>query len=198
MQSTGLLSIAAVLTLGACTGAGLQQPLALTSAELTQVKAQAQTEPGGRPFKMDMVIGSDLSEGTCDVEVPTGDPGNPTVLVQIPTFAPAWGTASHVGRVGQDIWHDYCSFALHGDLPAIDLGGHTEIRAANGDAIEGNWSGYLLLAGEQAGHFFNTAVITGGTGRFENASGELVIHGWNNLGPGPEPSWYKAEGTISY
>jgi len=198
MRSPALLSAAAMLALAACTETGPTQPLAPTAAALDVGGYQGtQVDPRGRPIRMDMTIGQDFSQGTCDLEVPTGDPENPTMLVQIPRLAPAWGTASHMGRVRQEIWHDDCGFALRDGLPIIEFGGHFQAWAADGAGNEGTWSGYMFLAGDQAGYFFNTAVITGGTRRFENASGDLVIRGWNNLGGGT-PGWYTAEGTIYY
>ncbi len=199
MRNTTVLAIPILLLAGACAEPGPTEPLAPADAVLDlAAQVAGKVEPHGRPMVIDAVMGQDLSAGTCDVPVPTGDPQNPTVLVQIPRLVPAWGTATHMGKISQQIWHDECSFALHDDLPVIELDGHFRVQAANGDTTEGTWSGYLLLAGPQSGHFFNTGWITGGTGRFENASGELAIQGWKNLGQGTEPSWYRAEGTIYY
>ena len=199
MRNTTVLAIPILLFAGACAEPGPTEPLAPADAVLDlAAQVAGQVEPHGRPMVIDAIMGEDFSAGTCDVTVPTGDPQNPTVLVQIARLVPAWGTATHMGKFSQEIWHDECSFALRDGLPVIEVGGDFRAQAANGDALVGTWSGYIVLVGPQAGHFFNTGLFTGGTGRFENASGEMAIQGWNNMGQGPDPSWYHAEGTIYY
>lgn len=199
MRNTTILAIPILLLAGACTEPGPTEPLAPPDAAMDIVaQAVAKVEPHSRPMFIDAIMAQDLSQGTCDVLVPTGDPQNPTVLVELSRLALAWGTATHLGKFSQQIWHDECAFAFRDGLPVIEVGGDFQAQAANGDELIGTWSGYHVLAGPQADHFFNTGWITGGTGRFENASGEMAIQGWHNMGQGPEPSWYHAEGTIYY
>lgn len=200
MRSTLLLALLGALALIGCKESGPAELLAPTGLEMARNGHGPSTAATPeRPFEMSGTIVADYSEGTCDVEVPTGDPDNPTMLVRAARLAPARGTASHMGRVTGEIWHEWCRFALReGVLPTIETGGPFEVSAANGDTMGGTWSGYAVLAGDQKGMFFLTGEVTGGTGRFDDATGEMDIWGWRNFEDPTAPRWFEAEGTIAY
>lgn len=127
------------------------------------------------------------------------------------------GTANPVGQPGQCIWTntesgtglavhlgaitwssaesvDFCSSA-----PDADVVGEFTLTAADGDQLFGS---YVTLAHPDfaAGviTFSGTWEITGGTGRFANATGEGTLSGNGSLAPPPSPVAATFEGTITY
>jgi len=99
------------------------------------------------------------AESTSVTVVPT----SPTVLMISIT---AVGQATHMGRIEIEQHH----FA-HLDTGLFD-GGAFVITAANGDTLDGSYSGYLTptsVPGEFAIH--GSLTFDGGTGRFADASG---------------------------
>ena len=73
---------------------------------------------------------------------------------------------------------------------------HT-FTAANGDLLYTTTTGYATLKPDFSGvNFFNTETITGGTGRFANASGTATRNGSTNFSDG-SGTWEIA-GTITY
>jgi hypothetical protein len=73
---------------------------------------------------------------------------------------------------------------------------HT-FTAANGDLLYTTTTGYAVLKPDLSGvNFFNTETITGGTGRFANASGSATRNGSSNFSDG-SGTWVIV-GTITY
>jgi len=112
----------------------------------------------GRPFRA-------TAESTSVTVVPT----SPTVLMISIT---AVGQATHMGRIEIQQSH----FA-HLETGLFD-GGVFVITAANGDMLDGSYSGYLTptsVVGEFEIH--GSLTFDGGTGRFANAVGEGAASG---------------------
>lgn len=111
------------------------------------------------------------------------------------TTTEATGTMSHLGRVTSH-W-EHCPPVLPGQTAYTD--GHVTFVAANGDELVGEYE-------DADGDPPFVIEITGGTGRFEDASGviallDFVADGeWGDDGLPIQP-WYwegVVEGTISY
>jgi hypothetical protein len=73
---------------------------------------------------------------------------------------------------------------------------HT-FTTANGDLLCTTTTGYAVLKPDFSGvNFFNTETVTGGTGRFANATGTATRNGNSNFSDG-SATW-EIQGTISY
>jgi hypothetical protein len=73
---------------------------------------------------------------------------------------------------------------------------HT-FTAANGDLLYTTTTGYAVLKPDFSGvNFFNTETVTGGTGRFVNASGTATRIGSSNFSDG-SGTWV-IQGTITF
>jgi hypothetical protein len=87
------------------------------------------------------------------------------------------GNATHVGR--------YAYAALECFNPASLLyRGEFTITAANGDILRGTYSGEVVDIVGTVGLYEQDAVVTGGTGRFAGASGQLHVSGEADLATG--------------
>jgi hypothetical protein len=80
------------------------------------------------------------------------------------------GRASHLGR------YTWASTECFNFTTLVTVDGRFTLTAANGDALTGTYSGGATVVGGIA-TFEDQAVITGGTGRFAGASGDLVNRG---------------------
>lgn len=96
------------------------------------------------------------------------------------------GTISHLGEVSWSTEHCYQLFTgTFGDAELV-------ITAANGDKLYGTYGG--VMTGETT--FVESMVITGGTGRFAEATGTVAESGWFN----PDTGYMEVtgRGTITY
>ncbi len=116
----------------------------------------------------------------------TPDPKVPTVVSVTYT---AEGVASHLGRY-QFIGHNLADF-----VTGCTLDGEFTIDTASGDRLFGT---YDLCFDPTISFYTETLWITGGTGRFEGASGTLHSDGIYTSRP-PDPILFTAtwDGTIS-
>jgi hypothetical protein len=80
------------------------------------------------------------------------------------------GRASHLGR------YTWASTECFNFTTLVTVDGRFTLTAANGDALTGTYSGGATVVGGIA-TFEDQAVVTGGTGRFAGASGNLVVRG---------------------
>ena len=80
--------------------------------------------------------------------------------------------------------------------PPFILGGTATFTAANGDEIYTSFTGTSTPAGEGMLNVVMTHTITGGSGRFQNASGSFVGH--TIAFPGHSEGYIEHEGTIRY
>jgi hypothetical protein len=98
------------------------------------------------------------------------------------------GKATHVGTYG---YHsDEC---FNGATGAFS--GTFTITAANGDTISGTYAGTVVEVVGSLGFYEQDNVITGGTGRFDGASGQFHLSGIANLST--LESSQKISGTLS-
>jgi hypothetical protein len=67
------------------------------------------------------------------------------------------------------------------DLAALTFSGSFTITAANGDTLVGAYAGYLTGRDGPTSLYAFTATVTGGTGRFEQATGTFSGTGQGNL-----------------
>jgi hypothetical protein len=96
------------------------------------------------------------------------------------------GVVSHMGQVSWTTEHCFQLFAgTFGDAELV-------VTAANGDSFYGTYGG--VMTGETT--FAETMIITGGTGRFTNASGVVAETGWFD----PDTGYMEVSGKgwISY
>jgi len=105
------------------------------------------------------------------------------------------GFASHMGRSKIYI-HEYINFGVY---PSEIVGDYLSITSnRTGDKIEGTVTGLGYPGEEGRTTFEGTFYITGGTGRFEGASGEAQFEGAGvaDLATGTGSGWVKFRGYI--
>jgi hypothetical protein len=183
-----LASALAFLSLSACT----DELLSPTAGDLAQLRTADLVVQ--RPFEYSQAWDASGNDFTnpCIVDIP--DPAAPGGSVQLafPGLTHGWGTATHWGRHSVDIYVDHCGWDAQAG--AISIGGPAEIVVANGDTIRGTYGGYLVpsLAGAD---FTGALVLLGGTGRFQNVTGEASLYAHDEL-DGSGRDW--GSGWIAY
>ena len=80
--------------------------------------------------------------------------------------------------------------------PPFQLGGTALFTAANGDTFTTSFAGTATPNGQGANEVLMTHTITGGTGRFSDATGTIVGH--TIAVPGHAEGFITYEGTINY
>jgi hypothetical protein len=95
------------------------------------------------------------------------DPSNPLILA---VHLTASGNATHLGKFTYDFPH----IVNRSVVPSTGVGSCT-ITAANGDQVFADVVGSATLVAPGVLHGVEHATITGGTGRFANASGSFTI-----------------------
>ena len=118
--------------------------------------------------------------------------------VIVPETSTGSGNISHLGNVTITESHTETFLASSGDKTSAITDGTVTILAASGDKLFLAFSGSGVQIGpEQFSDTFNYT-ITGGTGRFENASGSGVIHSTDGQGTGNQvPFVFDLAGKIS-
>jgi hypothetical protein len=120
-------------------------------------------------------------EGTLTISAPTEPP-------LLPSFIAATGSATHLGRFTLEI--------PHVANPVTRIGtGRFEFRAANGDMLIASYVGEATMIAPGVLSTVDTAIIIGGTGRFENATGTFTGNRVFTIGAAPVTGTF--EGTIS-
>lgn len=102
------------------------------------------------------------------------------------------GQSSHLGR-GSFVAYSTVNFTTP---PPFSLGGTAVFTAANGDEFYTTFTGTATPTGTGSNEIEMHHTITGGTGRFENASG--TIDGYTIATPGHANGYVTYEGSISY
>jgi hypothetical protein len=152
---------------------------------LLVVVPAASAKKGGtdRPIKADL-------SGTLTFEFDWEDPYCP-----VTTITETFGTMSHLGTV-EAIW-EHCP-PVYPDHEGY-RNGHVVFTAANGDQLEGAY--------ENVDDLPWPIEITGGTGRFDDASGTIYLADFDAIGEWDETTglpiqpwdwWGILEGSISY
>ena len=124
-----------------------------------------------------------------DVGTFTATPGGICAAQSLQVDITGTGTAGHVGR--------YSFTAGECFNPAAGtFAGTFVVTAANGDTLVGSYRGQVsATADPDVAAYAEDAVVTGGTGHFAGASGNLEIHGLANLATGGYSQ--QLSGTIS-
>jgi hypothetical protein len=91
------------------------------------------------------------------------------VLPFLSVHLTGWGTATHLGDYTATI-----DFRVDLRTPTVPAVGSFTLTAANGDGISGDLLGRASIANGIA-NVVETATITGGTGRFADASGSFIV-----------------------
>jgi hypothetical protein len=143
-----------------------------------QTVGTAKSATAAQPFKGSFTLG----EGTGEFVPPS------TVVVQVP----GTGNATHLGRftatfdIQIDVSHETTQTST----------GTLHLVAADGDRVFSTLVGTATVAGDIAS-IVETCTITGGTGRFADATGSFVVERSTNLATGAAPPG-SFDGTISY
>ena len=181
--STWLVTLVIVIVVAACSQG---QPVAPTAAT-TSAPGIASDSTGRTPVPMH----ADLT-GTAwlDLDNRLGCAVTPYTVV-----AKATGPWSHMGVVQMSSQH--CITGVDSDGAPL-FAGTAVYRAANGDELHTSYTGTMHPGptAPMAGHF----TITGGTGRFADASGEGEWSGQvtMNSPSGPWPTVWHKSGRIVY
>lgn len=100
----------------------------------------------------------------------TAAPIDPSVPLILAVHLDATGKATHLGKFTYDFPH----VVDRSTVPSIGVGTCT-ITAADGDQVFADITGKATLIVPGLLHGVETATITGGTGRFANASGSFTV-----------------------
>jgi hypothetical protein len=121
----------------------------------------------------------------------------------LPT-APPWhtyaeligsGNATHLGKFTFTSTHkNEVILNSNGQLAIFD--GIYKNVAANGDELHGTYTGAFTPFGGNIFKIEADIIVTGGTGRFLNATGEISLFGEMDANHMPRPSWYYVDGYI--
>ncbi|MCG6956178.1 MAG: hypothetical protein LJF04_09315 [Gemmatimonadetes bacterium] len=159
--------LAAGLVAAACTDDGITDPTLMNASQpLAQVVAADHTQ-GMVPFTWTY----HMTPISAEVVVCTNSDGSPPFL-PVPKNYTGTGNISHMGRMDPDAtlaWFTDCVVNMVGEIPVTASGGIVaHLVGANGDAVD--MEGVLTVS---FADFSATGEweITGGTGRFTDASG---------------------------
>ena len=101
------------------------------------------------------------------------------------------GTAAHLGRVSVVASHCTQFDIFTTPNPGVFQDGEMTVTAANGDELWIEYAGHFLFTPGDTPEVgvsdisFTTLTVTGGTGRFEGATGSLSGHAIDNFPAGP-------------
>jgi hypothetical protein len=108
------------------------------------------------------------------------------------TIIAATGQATHLGESSEAI----TTTVTFSGAPCGTIAGTGTARAADGDELFFSTSGTICPEGAGFSSVSITRTITGGTGRFADASGVLAVRGTANVVAGTLS--YTVDGSISY
>lgn len=111
--------------------------------------------------------------------------------VAIPDLYISGGVASHLGKTSSLVTFETCALIMPVGTGAT-VTGHIVMTAANGDELHSTF----VMTQDAAGPFeLDSFTITGGTGRFANASGSGSGSGWIDVST--LNGYWHARGTMS-
>jgi hypothetical protein len=163
--------LVAVIAAGCTDNAPTAQRLATPDI----AERSATPSPVSRPFA-----------GTCELTF------TPAPLPPPPTFVSTDDGTCHFSELGKTDFHGVQTI----NFAAGTQSGQRTFTAANGDVLRIEHSGTSAPAGPGLIAFRATAWVVGGTGRFENATGQMTASGIANLVT--HSSVANFEGEISY
>jgi hypothetical protein len=185
-------------------GCALQEPTAVTSksAASATVAMAALEVPGSVPFRAE---GTDQITSLEFAGVPSVDrstfSGRCSVASDWVATGTITGTATHLGAVtgtfsncSQVTWTQ----TEGGPVPVASTYGDgvVSLVAANGDVLQGRYGDGVATFGPSGGTLQDSVTFTGGTGRFESATGAALDHGTITTLDAPIP--FVIVGTINY
>ena len=178
-------SLNSVAVVGVALFVGCSQPItptsptSLSSASPSIASSEAKVTGAGVFSKDQEVPFKGRLEGTATIT-----PGSPFLSVSIE----GTGNATHLGRFIVEIPH------LVNPMNRTSIGTY-EFTAANGDTLTAGFTGQATLTAPGVLSVVETATITGGTGRFADATGSFTVARLFNQVTGLTTGSF--EGTIS-
>jgi hypothetical protein len=157
MRTPTASAVVVALALAACSPDGPRSLLAPTASNA------AAGDRAAVAAMQTMSIHGDLDA----VESATPQPAPPAIPTQLVTHLDGSGTASHLGR-----YTVAADFRI--TLATSSSVGLMTFTAANGDVLTTTMTGHAVPT-DGGARITETATITGGTGRFANATGTLAI-----------------------
>ena len=179
-------SRAAVGLVGVALFVGCSQPItptsptSLSSASLSIASSEAKVTGAGVLSNNQEVPFKGRLEGTATIT-----PGTPPFLS---VLIEGTGNATHLGRFTVEIPH------VVNAMNRTSVGTY-EFTAANGDTLTAGFTGQSTLTAPGVLSIVETATITGGTGRFADATGSFTVERSFNQVTGVTTGSF--EGTIS-
>ena len=180
------ISLTSVGVVGVALFVGCSQPItptsptSLSSASLSIVSSEAKVTGAGVLSNAQEVPFKGRLEGTATITPAT--PPFLSVLIE------GTGNATHLGRFTVEIPH------VVNAMNRTSVGTY-EFTAANGDTLTAGFTGQATLMAPGVLSVAETATITGGTGRFTDASGSFAVERVFNQVTGLTTGSF--EGTIS-
>jgi len=153
MKNRILILMLSVATLFACSSDSLINDEVNLSNQEVNLETSSLKKAVARPFKIKKVVGTWSSF-----------PGDGNSCSAIVLNALGEGTVTHLGL--STMFEEWCWNGLADDLGTRTL----KITAANGDEL---WGTHNFILWTSATTFEEVLVFDGGTGRFENATGEF-------------------------
>ena len=154
----GLLAVA--LFVGCSQPITPTSPTSLSSANLPIASSKANATGAGVPYNSQEVPFKGRLEGTATIT-----PGTPPFLA---VSVEGTGNATHLGRFTVEIPHVV-------NTTNRTSTGTYEFTAANGDTLTAGFTGQATLTAPGVLSVVETATITGGTGRFADATGGFTV-----------------------
>jgi len=163
-----LLLVPAMLIAFSCEQETVTDP---TPEDLTAITGKGKKHP--------VPIANALESDPLD---PSDVPDLPCLTGDILPFAAGggayfYGTITHMGRVSGTTKNLTCSTTLTENGVDLAITSRDTIETASGDLVYTNGSIVVhIVNGESIATITGGSIIDGGTGRFENATGEFVYH----------------------
>lgn len=177
LTSVGVVGVA--LFVGCSQPITPTSPTSLSSASLSIASSEANATGAGVLSNDQEVPFKGRLEGTATIT-----PGSPFLSVSIE----GTGNATHLGRFTVEIPHVV-------NTTNRTSTGTYEFTAANGDTLTAGFTGQATLTAPGVLSVVETATITGGTGRFADATGSFTVERLFNQVTGLTTGSF--EGTIS-
>ena len=178
LYSVGVVGVA--LFVGCSQSITPTSPTSLSSANLPIASSKANATGAGVPYNSQEVPFKGRLEGTAIIT-----PGTPPFLS---VSIVGTGNATHLGRFTVEIPHVV-------NATNRTSTGTYQFTATNGDTVTASFAGQSTLTAPGVLSILETATITGGTGRFADATGRFTVERLFNQVTGLTTGSF--EGTIS-
>ncbi len=139
--------------------------------DLTAITAKGKKHPVPIANALESDGRTDIGPLAC---APLFDPPNTLYVAGGVNF---YGTVTHLGKVTGTTVNTSCEYIFVGEIPvALSITSDDTIIAANGDKLRTKGAIIIDLTQGNMAPITGGSIIDGGTGRFENATGEFVYH----------------------